>query len=115
MLYWFRAKGPAEHAAFAPERFPVFIWQPSDADGFYGFPAIGGLEEGVKIATEGHDVVDPDTHLDEVERHQAALLAASACAAFEAGGRPSTPEMNRPASASFPRSTPVRMPSPSSM
>ncbi|MBS0522602.1 MAG: FAD-dependent oxidoreductase, partial [Proteobacteria bacterium] len=29
-------------------------------EAFYGFPAIGPLEEGVKIATEGHDVVDPD-------------------------------------------------------
>ena len=62
VLYWFRARSPAEHAAFAPERFPVFIWQPSGADGvFYGFPAVGPFEEGVKIATEGHDVADPDT------------------------------------------------------
>jgi sarcosine oxidase len=62
VLYWFRARSPAAHAAFAPERFPVFIWQPSGADGvFYGFPAVGPYEEGVKIATEGHDVADPET------------------------------------------------------
>jgi sarcosine oxidase len=62
VLYWFRANSPTEHVAFAPERFPVFIWQPSGADGvFYGFPAIGPFEEGVKIATEGHEVADPDT------------------------------------------------------
>jgi sarcosine oxidase len=62
VLYWFRAKRPVDHAAFAPERFPVFIWQPSGAGGvFYGFPAVGPFEEGVKIATEGHDVADPET------------------------------------------------------
>jgi sarcosine oxidase len=60
VLYWFQAKSPTEHARFAPEQCPVFIWQPSKADAFYGFPAIGSFEEGVKIATEGHDVVDPD-------------------------------------------------------
>lgn len=62
VLYWFRARTPTDHAAFAPECFPVFIWQPSGADGvFYGFPAVGPFEEGVKIATEGHDVVVPET------------------------------------------------------
>jgi sarcosine oxidase len=62
VLYWFRANTPVEHETFAPERFPVFIWQPSDANGvFYGFPAVGSFEDGVKIATEGHDVVDPET------------------------------------------------------
>jgi sarcosine oxidase len=71
VLYWFRAKSPADHAAFAPERFPVFIWQPTGAGGvFYGFPAVGPLEEGVKIATEGHDVVDPDTVDRTVSRRE---------------------------------------------
>jgi sarcosine oxidase len=60
VLYWFQAKSPAEHARLAPEHVPVFMWQPSKAPAFYGFPAIGPFEEGVKIATEGHDVVDPD-------------------------------------------------------
>ncbi|HLG44920.1 MAG TPA: N-methyl-L-tryptophan oxidase [Reyranella sp.] len=60
VLYWFRAKSPDDHAGFAPEHCPVFIWQPSKAPGFYGFPAIGSFEEGVKIATEDHDVVDPE-------------------------------------------------------
>jgi sarcosine oxidase len=60
VLYWFQAKNPAEHARFAPESTPVFIWQPTNAPGFYGFPAIGPYEEGVKIATEGHEVADPD-------------------------------------------------------
>jgi len=71
VLYWFRARSPGEHAAFAPERFPVFIWQPSGADGvFYGFPAVGPFEEGVKIATEGHDVADPETVDRTVSRRE---------------------------------------------
>ncbi len=71
VLYWFRARSPADHAAFAPERFPVFIWQPSGVEGvFYGFPAVGSFEEGVKIATEGHDVVDPDTVDRTVSPHE---------------------------------------------
>ncbi len=61
VLYWFRAKSPEEHARFSPEQCPVFIWQPSKSEAFYGFPAIGSFEEGVKIATEGHDVVYPDS------------------------------------------------------
>lgn len=71
VLYWFRARNPTEHAAFAPDRFPVFIWQPSGVDGvFYGFPAVGPFEEGVKIATEGHDVADPDAVDRTVSPHE---------------------------------------------
>jgi len=71
VLYWFRARSPAEHAAFAPEHFPVFIWQPSGADGvFYGFPAVGPFDEGVKMATEGHDVTDPASVDRTVSPHE---------------------------------------------
>ena len=62
VLYWFRAKGATEHAQFSPERFPVYIWQVPAPQPIYGFPATGGLEEGVKIATEqNHSVTTPDT------------------------------------------------------
>lgn len=71
VLYWFRARSRAAHAAFASERFPVFIWQPSGTDGvFYGFPAAGPYEEGVKIATEGHDVAEPETVDRTVSRRE---------------------------------------------
>jgi sarcosine oxidase len=56
VLYWFRARSAAEHAKFLPERFPVYIWQVPAYQSIYGFPATGGLEEGVKIATEQYDV-----------------------------------------------------------
>ena len=62
VLYWFRAKGAREHAQFSPERFPVYIWQLPAPQPIYGFPATGGLEEGVKLATEqDHTTTTPDT------------------------------------------------------
>jgi sarcosine oxidase len=47
-LYWF---DPDDAAAFAPGRFPIFIWRhgAGEDDHFYGFPVVG---EGVKLATE---------------------------------------------------------------
>ena len=61
VLYWFRAKGAREHAQFSPERFPVYIWQVPAPQPIYGFPATGGLEEGVKLATEqDHTATTPD-------------------------------------------------------
>jgi len=56
VLYWFRARSEAAHADFAPERFPVYIWQLPRYQSIYGFPALGGIEEGVKLATEQYDV-----------------------------------------------------------
>jgi sarcosine oxidase len=56
VLYWFRARSEREHAQFAPERFPVYIWQLPAYQSIYGFPATGGLDEGVKLATEQYDV-----------------------------------------------------------
>jgi len=62
VLYWFQAKGAEEHAQFSPERFPVYIWQVPAPQPIYGFPATGGLEEGVKIATEqDRSTTTPDT------------------------------------------------------
>jgi sarcosine oxidase len=61
VLYWFRAKGAREHAQFSPERFPVYIWQLPAPQPIYGFPATGGLEEGVKLATEqDHTTTTPE-------------------------------------------------------
>ena len=56
VLYWFRARSEAAHALFAPDRFPVYIWQLPAPQSIYGFPATGGIEEGVKLATEQYDV-----------------------------------------------------------
>jgi sarcosine oxidase len=49
-------------AAFAPERFPVWIWM--DDPSFYGFPAFG--EAGPKVAQDaGGKPVDPDSRTFE--------------------------------------------------
>jgi sarcosine oxidase len=61
VLYWFNLKNESGRAHFAPERFPVFIWQIPAPQIIYGFPLIGQPEEGVKIATEQYDVTtSPD-------------------------------------------------------
>lgn len=60
VLHWFDADRPED---FMADRFPIFIWNwgPREGEVFYGFPDLGG---GVKVATEGQVVCDPD----EVDR-----------------------------------------------
>ena len=71
VLYWFQAKGAREHAQFSPERFPVYIWQVPAPQPIYGFPATGGLEEGVKIATEqDHTTTTPEAVARAVDRQE---------------------------------------------
>lgn len=62
VLYWFEVEG--DHAAFAPNRFPVFIWElPDTRQGIYGFPLLDS--SGLKIATEQYERT---VALDRVER-----------------------------------------------
>jgi sarcosine oxidase len=50
---------PPDPLAFAPGRFPVFIYKGAgDQDDFYGMPASAG--QGVKVARHGGPDVDPD-------------------------------------------------------
>jgi len=60
VLHWY---GADDEAAYAPERFPVFIWMHGDApeNYLYGFPVPSG-STGVKVATEqyGEVTADPD-------------------------------------------------------
>jgi sarcosine oxidase len=55
-LFWFE---PADQAdAFAPDRMPIYLWEPEPDRFFYGFPSFGGL---VKVAVHGRGrVSDPD-------------------------------------------------------
>jgi sarcosine oxidase len=56
VLYWFQVKdGENNLANFAPENFPVYIWQIPAPQIIYGFPAVDGPRAGVKIATEQYD------------------------------------------------------------
>lgn len=58
VLYWFLPKSSPER--FALTKCPVFLWElGGDKQGLYGFPAIGGIEKGVKIAN--HQYGTPTT------------------------------------------------------
>jgi len=61
VLFWLEAQEPP---AYAPGRFPIFIWMFGRAEGehFYGFPQVS---QGVKVATEQSRI---STHPDQVER-----------------------------------------------
>lgn len=58
--YWFDPVGSI--ASYRPDRHPVYIWEAGDGRLFYGFPALGGRQEGVKISflRDGRSVT-PDT------------------------------------------------------
>jgi len=58
VFHWFE---PSDPAAFAPDRFPPFIWVHGDGpdDSFYGFPIPPG-EQGVKVGTEQTSATTPD-------------------------------------------------------
>lgn len=67
---YFRAADPA---AFAPERFPVWIWM--DDPSFYGFPIFG--EDGPKVAQDaGGMPVDPDLRTFEPDSANSARVRA---------------------------------------
>lgn len=64
VLYWFKARNEEEHRRLSPERCPVYIWQMQGKGVFYGFPAIGGFEDGVKVATENEVVATTAAEVD---------------------------------------------------
>jgi monomeric sarcosine oxidase len=49
VLCWFQPN--AQQPMFAPDDFPIFIWERSQGDQFYGFPDLGN---GVKVARMHH-------------------------------------------------------------
>jgi sarcosine oxidase len=64
VLFWFDAKKTIK--PFEPKNFPVFVWElQKNKQVIYGFPAIGGKNEGVKIASEHYETT---TTADAVDR-----------------------------------------------
>lgn len=70
VLYWFDPVGGIE--PFLPDCFPIYIWEAEDGMQFYGFPAHGGSQEGVKVAFFYMGVpctpatIDRTVHEDEI-------------------------------------------------
>jgi len=74
---------PADASAFAPERFPVWIWM--DDPSYYGFPAYG--EATVKAAEDcGGAVVTGDDRPFEPDLERRDRLAAFMAATFPGSG-----------------------------
>lgn len=71
VLYWFETDG--DPSLFAPQNFPVFIWElPDVRQGIYGFPAI---ESGLKVATEQYDhTASPDAVERTVSANEIAAM-----------------------------------------
>ncbi len=72
VLHWYE---PRDAAAFAPGRFPIFIWElAGHAQPIYGFPVVPG-GAGVKIATEQVDeATTPQSVRREVDTREAREL-----------------------------------------
>ena len=71
ILFWFLPEGGTE--SFAPEKVPIWIFEPDDGNMFYSFPAIDGADT-VKVAffrVDGKpadpETIDREVHDDEVE------------------------------------------------
>lgn len=75
VVCWFRVKEGVRLEDFQPARFPTFVWQVPAEQISYGFPALAGPEDGVKISTEQYDVaVDPDAMNRTVSPSEQAAL-----------------------------------------
>ena len=74
-LHWFRPEDPA---AYAPGRFPIFIWShgPQSSQAFYGIP-VADAHGGVKVGTQQHerDTTPDSVNRDVSESESAALHA----------------------------------------
>ncbi|HEX3673090.1 MAG TPA: N-methyl-L-tryptophan oxidase [Rhizomicrobium sp.] len=86
-LFWFDAGDKT--GMFLPDRFPIFIWELQQSrQGIYGFPAIEGLQGGVKIATEQYAST---TSADEASR---AISRDEITAMYETYVAPNFPALN---------------------
>jgi sarcosine oxidase len=61
-LFWFDVENMDQ---WQLGRMPIYIWEPSDIEQFYGFPAIDGPDGGAKVA---YFRVGPECDPDKVDR-----------------------------------------------
>jgi len=73
--FWFAVE---DVAPFLPERFPIFVWELKDSTrGIYGFPAIDGLDGGIKVASEEFNATTtPDSVARDVSQDEIAAVYA---------------------------------------
>ncbi len=76
VMYWFAPLGG--DGAFAPERFPIYIWETAPDVTIYGFPTSDGLGSGAKVAffrvPGPHHVTTPETIDREVGEAEIAQM-----------------------------------------
>ena len=71
VLFWFELKAPIE--TYLPGKLPIFIWEFGEHhdDFVYGFPAIDGLDGGIKLASEQRIIeTKPDTADREIKQQE---------------------------------------------
>lgn len=90
VMHWFDASPAGD--AFAPERFPIFIWMFGDGeeDYMYGFPSADPERPTLKVASERYgEAIQPGTLRREVDPEESlALFRAGVAGRFPAiGGR----------------------------
>ena len=75
VLHWFDASSVYDQ--YKPGSFPIFIWNFGRwrDDYIYGFPAVGGRDGGLKVATEDHSAtVSPDDVERDVSTEESARV-----------------------------------------
>jgi sarcosine oxidase len=65
VIHWFPLRDATTFRDYAPENFPAFVWQVPKPQIVYGFPALGGAEDGIKLGTEQYLAA---TSAERVER-----------------------------------------------
>jgi sarcosine oxidase len=75
VLYWFALADRRALEMYKPDTFPVYIWMLPDRDqNIYGFPALGGVSDGMKVATEQELTQNTPENVSRVvsddERHE---------------------------------------------
>jgi sarcosine oxidase len=75
VLYWFEPTSGYE--AFQPDRCPIYIWEAEDGSSFYGFPALPGPPDGVKVAFHNFGPLCTPATIDrQVHDHEVAHMRA---------------------------------------
>lgn len=74
VIHWFPLKNTDALNDCTPEHFPSFVWQVPQPQIVYGFPVLGGAENGIKLGTEQYlettNAVDVNRSVSEDETRE---------------------------------------------